>query len=115
MAIGASFSLSKFHTSSECRRLIPAAPDYVPVSISSSPAGIYLDHYSLSPACSNEISARAKTSAKSFIKSPEKNGAKRGKDKVGGRLEPQESANSEAARPAGEGGRQGAWWPGDTA
>lgn len=115
MATSAFFSLSMFHTSSECWCLIPAIPDCVPFSISSSPAGIYLDHYSIYPACANEISTRAKISAKSFIKSPEKNRAKSGKDKVGGRLEPQESANSEAARPAGEGGRPGAWWPGDTA
>lgn len=59
------------------------APDFVPFSISSSPTRIFLDPYSALPACRNQISAHAKISAKSFIKSPEQN-------KVGGRLGPQE-------------------------
>lgn len=80
----------------------PAAPDYVPFSISSSPAGIFSDHDSILPARPSDISARIKISAKSFIKSPEQN-------KVGGRLGLLESASRGGRapwRPAGLGTRR---------
>ena len=79
----------------------PAAPDYVPFSISSSPAGIFSDHDSILPARPSDISACIKISAKSFIKSPEQN-------KVRGRLGLLESASQ------GRAGALEACGPGDT-